>query len=74
MRASQVRLYAAVVHSGESRGGGHYLAYIRDCRGEWWEMSDQTAFKTEEVHVLAQQAYMLFYLRDDQGSHARHSA
>jgi ubiquitin C-terminal hydrolase len=62
-RASHMQLYGIVVHSGESRGGGRYVAYIKDCHGGWWEMSDQSAFKTDEAHVLAQQAYMLFYLR-----------
>ena len=62
-RASHMQLYGVVVHSGESRGGGRYIAYVKDCHGGWWEMSDQSAFKTDEAHVLAQQAYMLFYLR-----------
>ena len=57
-------LYAVVVHVGDSRGGGHYVAYVKDCRGDWWEFSDTSAFKTDAAHVLAQQAYMLFYLRE----------
>jgi hypothetical protein len=57
-------LYAVVVHVGDSRGGGHYVTYVKDCRGDWWELSDTSAFKTDAAHVLAQQAYLLFYLRE----------
>ena len=27
-------------HEGESRLAGHYLAYVRDCNDQWWEMND----------------------------------
>ena len=69
-RQSQLSLYGVLVHVGESRGGGHYIAYIKDCHGAWWEMSDISAFQTEESHVLSQQAYLLFYLRQPYAPHA----
>jgi len=62
-RQSQLSLYGVLVHVGESRGGGRYIAYIEDYHGAWWEMSDISAFLTEELHGLSQQAYLLFYLR-----------
>jgi len=56
-------LYAVVVHVGESIQRGHYVAYVKDPRGEWFQMDDHKASPVSLSEVLQVQAYMLFYIQ-----------
>jgi len=56
-------LYAVVIHVGESIWRGHYVAYVKDLRGEWFQMDDHKASPVSLSEVLQVQAYMLFYIQ-----------
>ena len=56
-------LYAVIVHTGRSMWGGHYLAYVKDSKGEWFKMNDHKVSPVSLTEVLRTQAYMLFYAR-----------
>jgi len=56
-------LYAVVVHVGASIRRGHYVAYVKDPRGEWFQMDDHKASSVSLSEVLQVQAYMLFYIQ-----------
>ena len=56
-------LYAVVVHVGASIRRGHYVAYVKDPRGEWFQMDDHKESPLSLSEVLQVQAYMLFYIQ-----------
>jgi len=56
-------LYAVVVHVGASIRRGHYVAYVKDPRREWFQMDDHKASPVSLSEVLQVQAYMLFYIQ-----------
>ncbi len=57
-------LYAVVVHYGGSLHAGHYVAFVKSSGKGWYCMDDSHVSQVSEKQVLAQKAYMLFYLRD----------
>jgi len=56
-------LYAVVVHVGASIRRGDYVTYVKDPRGEWFQMDDHKASPVSLSEVLQVQAYMLFYIQ-----------
>jgi len=56
-------LYALVVHVGASIRRGHYVAYVEDPRGEWFQMDDHMTSPVSLSEVLKVQAHMLFYIQ-----------
>jgi len=56
-------LYAVVVHVGASILRGHYVAYVKDPRGEWFQIDDHKVSPVSLSEVLQVQAYMLFYIQ-----------
>uniref|UniRef100_A0AAY5EM54 Ubiquitin carboxyl-terminal hydrolase n=1 Tax=Electrophorus electricus TaxID=8005 RepID=A0AAY5EM54_ELEEL len=61
-------LYAVLVHSGYSCHAGHYYCYVKASNGQWYQMNDSMVHSSNIKVVLNQQAYVLFYLRYDEGS------
>ncbi|XP_010942106.2 ubiquitin carboxyl-terminal hydrolase 23 [Elaeis guineensis] len=57
-------LYGVLVHAGWSTHSGHYYCYIRTSSGMWHSLDDNQVSQVSEKTVLAQKAYMLFYVRD----------
>ncbi|XP_002972625.2 ubiquitin carboxyl-terminal hydrolase 25 [Selaginella moellendorffii] len=57
-------LYAVVVHSGFSQYGGHYYAYVKDPRGQWYCCNDSFVSAASSATVLSERVYILFYVRD----------
>ena len=59
------RLRAVVEHQGRGAGGGHYVAYVRAADDLWYHYNDSAIPRLvrNPLHVLQQQAYMLFYER-----------
>ncbi|KAJ0965900.1 hypothetical protein J5N97_027038 [Dioscorea zingiberensis] len=57
-------LYGVLVHAGWSTHSGHYYCYVRTSSGMWHSLDDNQVFQVSEKTVLAQKAYMLFYVRD----------
>jgi hypothetical protein len=57
------RLYAVIVHYGETVFVGHYAAFIL-ANGVWWFFDDNKVTPVHSSVVLQQPAYMLFYERD----------
>ncbi|KAK2532144.1 hypothetical protein Q9966_008408 [Columba livia] len=58
-------LYAVLVHSGYSSHAGHYYCYVKASDGQWYQMNDNVVRPSNIKVVLNQQAYVLFYLRED---------
>jgi len=56
-------LYAVVVHVGASIQRGHYVAYVKDPRGEWFQMDDHKASPVSLSEDVQVHAYMLFYIQ-----------
>jgi len=56
-------LYAVVLHVGASIRRGHYIAYVKDPRGEWFQMDNHKTSPVSLFEVLKVQAYMLFYIQ-----------
>ncbi|CAL9754683.1 unnamed protein product [Musa acuminata subsp. burmannicoides] len=57
-------LYGVLVHAGWSTHSGHYFCYVRTSSGMWHSLDDNQVGQVSEKTVLAQKAYMLFYVRD----------
>ncbi|XP_026661735.2 ubiquitin carboxyl-terminal hydrolase 23-like isoform X2 [Phoenix dactylifera] len=57
-------LYGVLVHAGWSTHSGHYYCYVRTSSGTWHSLDDNQVRQVSEKTVLAQKAYMLFYVRD----------
>ena len=61
---SVYELYGIVVHSGPKLGYGHYYAFIKSFDGkQWFRMNDMEVLPINEIKVLKEQAYLLFYRR-----------
>ena len=61
-------LFAVLVHSGTfDKGDGHYVTYIRTSNDDWYCMDDlsPTPRARRIAWVLRQNAYMLFYERNE---------
>ncbi|VDM52666.1 unnamed protein product [Angiostrongylus costaricensis] len=51
-----------ITHQGGGADSGHYLAYCRnEIDGNWYEYDDNMLTKLDSAHVLAKEAYVLFY-------------
>ncbi|KAJ6836555.1 ubiquitin carboxyl-terminal hydrolase 36 [Iris pallida] len=57
-------LYGVLVHAGWSTHSGHYYCFVRTSSGIWHSLDDNQVRQVSEKTVLAQKAYMLFYVRD----------
>ncbi|MCO5557031.1 hypothetical protein L7F22_010586 [Adiantum nelumboides] len=57
-------LYAVLVHSGWSTHSGHYYCFVRTAQDTWHAMDDSEVSQVSESTVLAQKAYILFYIRN----------
>ncbi|CAK4386350.1 unnamed protein product [Aphanomyces euteiches] len=57
-------LQAVIVHSG-GRFGGHYVAYVKH-GSDWFHTSDTSVHRVSKDVVLAAEAYMLFYARQNE--------
>ncbi|KAG6466736.1 hypothetical protein ZIOFF_075438 [Zingiber officinale] len=57
-------LYGVLVHAGWSTRSGHYYCYVRTSSGLWHSLDDNQVHQVSEKTVLAQKAYMLFYVRN----------
>ncbi|THG96222.1 hypothetical protein EW026_g5577 [Hermanssonia centrifuga] len=56
-------LYGIISHAGGGPNSGHYYAHVKDAKGRWFEMNDDSV--THSSPPLGQKnAYMLFYIRD----------
>uniref|UniRef100_A0AAV2LF33 ubiquitinyl hydrolase 1 n=1 Tax=Knipowitschia caucasica TaxID=637954 RepID=A0AAV2LF33_KNICA len=58
-------LYAVLVHSGFSCHAGHYFCYVKASNGQWFQMNDSSVSVSDIRSVLNQQAYVLFYIRNN---------
>ncbi|GAX77643.1 hypothetical protein CEUSTIGMA_g5086.t1 [Chlamydomonas eustigma] len=56
-------LYGVLVHQGHSVHSGHYYSFVRGPTGLWYRCDDTSVGQVGERMVLAQQAYILFYIR-----------
>lgn len=56
-------LSGVLIHQGNARQCGHYLAYVRGGDGTWCLKDDSTSRQVPLKTVLGQKAYLLFYTR-----------
>lgn len=67
---SQVTMYdlsGIICHRG-SFGGGHYTAYaINPFDNEWYEFDDSRVTQVEAAEVMAAEAFVLFYRKNNMG-------
>lgn len=62
------KLYAAVHHYGSGPNSGHYVASVKAPCGKWTRMDDSHVSQMGRVGpVNDQSAYILFYLRENDG-------
>ena len=57
---SRYCLFAVVNHSGTIETG-HYTAYIRQCRDQWFKCDDHLITRASVQEVLQSEGYLLFY-------------
>ncbi|CAL9127212.1 unnamed protein product [Musa textilis] len=59
------RLYAVIVHIDVMNASfsGHYVCYVKDTQGKWYEINDSEVKPMELAKVLSKGAYMLLYAR-----------
>ncbi|RWR87325.1 Ubiquitin carboxyl-terminal hydrolases family 2 [Cinnamomum micranthum f. kanehirae] len=62
---SKYDLYAVLVHHGTSTDFGHYFCFIRSSQGSWYILDDSKVTPVAEYEVLNQEAYILFYRRQE---------
>lgn len=60
---SKYTLYGVLVHAGHSTTSGHYYSFVKSPAGIWNLMDDSHVSSSSKEKVLAQRAYMLFYIR-----------
>ncbi|GER34669.1 ubiquitin carboxyl-terminal hydrolase [Striga asiatica] len=58
-------LYAVVVHVGLASTSGHYYCFIRLSPGTWCKFDDSKVVLVSENYVLSQEAYILYYAKED---------
>jgi len=58
-------LSSVVVHEGASLNFGHYIAFVRAPNGIWYEMDDELVRRTKFSEVKKQNAYLLFFTREE---------
>lgn len=57
------KLFAVLVHLGNTCNSGHYYCFVRNSNDLWYQMDDASVSKTSLNFVLQQKAYILFYVR-----------
>ena len=62
-------LYGVLVHVGHSVHAGHYYCFVKAPNGFWFKCDDTHVAQCAERVVLAQMAYILFYVRRQPRSH-----
>ncbi|KAJ8631986.1 hypothetical protein MRB53_025322 [Persea americana] len=62
---SKYDLYAVLVHHGTSSDFGHYFCFIRSSLGSRYILDDSKVTPVAECEVLNQEAYILFYRRQE---------
>lgn len=57
-------LYGVISHAGGGPNSGHYYAHVKDSKGNWFEMNDESVIKVNNPPTSLRNAYILFYIRD----------
>ena len=58
------RLFAVLVHAGQSTDCGHYFSFVRAPNDAWFRCDDESVTRVPLAKVLEQQAYILYYTRE----------
>jgi len=65
-QSSLYNLYGVLVHSGYSSNSGHYFSFVKSLlTGRWYMMNDETVQPVTWEQVEKQQAYILFYSKQE---------
>lgn len=55
-------LYGVISHAGGGPNSGHYYAHVKNSKGDWYEMNDESVTRSFNVTNM-KNAYILFYVR-----------
>ena len=55
-------LYGVISHAGGGPNSGHYYAHVKNSKGDWCEMNDESVTRSFSVTNM-KNAYILFYVR-----------
>lgn len=61
------KLFAVLVHQGNTCNSGHYYCYVKNSNQMWYRMDDSSVSSSSINHVLLQNAYILFYVKKPKG-------
>jgi len=61
LACTDYRLFAVLVHEGQTASSGHYHCFVRGSTGLWYSMNDSSVSQVSLATVLKQRAYILFY-------------
>jgi ubiquitin carboxyl-terminal hydrolase 36/42 len=65
-RSAIYNLYGVLVHSGHSSNSGHYFSFVKSMlTGKWYLMNDEVVQPVTWEYVEKQQAYILFYSKQE---------
>ncbi|KAA1466586.1 cysteine proteinase, partial [Dentipellis sp. KUC8613] len=56
-------LYGVISHAGGGPNSGHYYAYVKSGKGQWYEMNDDSVTRCQGAPLDKKNAYILFYIR-----------
>jgi len=59
------KLYGVLIHEGIAMNGGHYYSYIKGPNNCWYIADDDHVNLSSGDQPLRQEAYVLFYIRED---------
>ena len=68
-KCTKYRLQCVINHTGNMLGGHYYTYCLDEDTGKWHEFNDQHVHEISENKIVTNNAYILFYVREDLVNH-----